>query len=40
MAPCWPMPAASFLRVPDEVREQAAEAHPELGDYFNKALPS
>ena len=28
-----------FLRVPDEVREHAAEAHPELGDYFNKALP-
>jgi acyl-coenzyme A thioesterase PaaI-like protein len=24
-----------FLRVPDEVREQAALAHPDLGDYFN-----
>jgi hypothetical protein len=24
-----------FIRVPDEVRLQAAEAHPELGDYFN-----
>jgi len=28
-----------FLRVPDAVREAAAEAHPELGDYFNSALP-
>lgn len=24
-----------FLRVPDEVRQQAADAHPELGAYFN-----
>jgi acyl-coenzyme A thioesterase PaaI-like protein len=24
-----------FIRVPDEVRLQAAEAHPELGEYFN-----
>lgn len=24
-----------FIRVPDEVREQSALAHPELGDYFN-----
>jgi acyl-coenzyme A thioesterase PaaI-like protein len=24
-----------FIRVPDDVRRQAAEAHPELGDFFN-----
>ncbi|HXA43051.1 MAG TPA: PaaI family thioesterase [Candidatus Solibacter sp.] len=24
-----------FIRVPDEVREQAARHHPELGEYFN-----
>lgn len=24
-----------FIRVPDEVRRQAREAHPELGDYFD-----
>jgi acyl-coenzyme A thioesterase PaaI-like protein len=24
-----------FIRVPDDVRQQAAASHPELGDYFN-----
>ena len=24
-----------FIRVPDEVRRQAAEAHPELDEFFN-----
>jgi acyl-coenzyme A thioesterase PaaI-like protein len=27
-----------FLRVPDAVRQQAADAHPELGKYFNGSI--
>ncbi|MHB8509675.1 MAG: PaaI family thioesterase [Candidatus Dormibacteria bacterium] len=28
-----------FLRVPEEVRQQAEDAHPELGPYFRAGIP-
>jgi uncharacterized protein (TIGR00369 family) len=28
-----------FLKVPEEVKRQARDAHPELGDYFDVGIP-